>query len=404
MPNAAVPVRVGLYLALLQLLFALCWTVYVIYLPALAAQVGIPRTALLWLLLLDQAIFTVTDLAIGVASDRVSKVLGRLGRWVAWTTAVSCAAFLALPFVVGNGPAAMPLFLGLTLIWVVTSSALRAPPLMMMGKYAAKPAIPWLASLAMLGFGVAGAVAPYLTVTLRDVDPRIPFVLASVALVLATFGLTHVERLMAGQATPKAETPPKAISPPVLVFALAMAILALGYQFHFSMQSAALFQRFSTPGAPVNLEYLMPVFWIGFNLALVPAGFLTKRYGGLAVMGGAGLLGAVSILAARHAVNLEMMIGAQLIAGAAWGCVMMSAVTAALAIGSTGAEGRTMGLMFSVLALATFARVGALAIGLPADPAWTAILQWLPSVAWAAAGAMVLYLAVTQWRGHFASA
>jgi hypothetical protein len=402
MPNAAVPVRVGLYLALLQLLFALCWTVYVIYLPALAAQVGIPRSWLLPLLMLDQAIFTLTDLAIGVASDRVSKVLGRLGRWVAWTTTVSCLAFLGLPFVVGTGPAAMPLFLGLTLIWVITSSALRAPPLMMMGKYAAKPAIPWLASLAMLGFGVAGAAAPYMTVALRDIDPRIPFVLASVALVLATFGLTYVERLMAGQAAPKADTPPpKAISPPVLLFALAVAILALGYQFHFSMHSAALFLRFAKPA---DLEHLMPVFWIGFNFALLPAGFLTKRYGGLAVMGGAGLLGAMSIVAARQAFSLEMMIGAQLIAGAAWGCVMMSAVTAALAIGSTGAEGRTMGLMFSVLALATFARVGALAIGLPADPAWTAILQWLPSVAWAAAGAMVLYLALTQWRGRFASA
>jgi hypothetical protein len=402
MPNAAVPVRVGLYLALIQLLFALCWTVYVIYLPALAAQVGIPRSALLPLLMLDQAIFTITDLAIGVASDRVSKVLGRLGRWVAWTTVVSCAAFLALPFVVGTGAAAQPLFLGLTLIWVITSSALRAPPLMLLGKYTAKPAIPWMASLAMLGFGVAGAAAPYLTVTLRDIDPRIPFVLASVTLVLATFGLTYVERLLAGQATPLVVAPPpKALSPPVLVFALAVAVLALGYQFHFSMNSAALFLRFAKPA---DLEHLMPVFWIGFNIALLPAGFLTKRYGGLAVMGGAGLLGAVSIVAAREAASLEMMIGAQLMAGAAWGCVMMSAVTAALAIGSTGAEGRTVGLMFSLLALATFARVGALAIGLPADPAWTAILQWLPSVAWAAAGAMVLYLAITQWRDRFASA
>jgi hypothetical protein len=402
MPNAAVPVRVGLYLALIQLLFALCWTVYVIYLPALAAQVGIPRSALLPLLMLDQAIFTITDLAIGVASDRVSKVLGRLGRWVAWTTVVSCAAFLALPFVVGTGAAAQPLFLGLTLIWVITSSALRAPPLMLLGKYTAKPAIPWMASLAMLGFGVAGAAAPYLTVTLRDIDPRIPFVLASVTLVLATFGLTYVERLLAGQATPLVVAPPpKALSPPVLVFALAVAVLALGYQFHFSMNSAALFLRYAKPA---DLEHLMPVFWIGFNIALLPAGFLTKRYGGLAVMGGAGLLGAVSIVAAREAASLEMMIGAQLMAGAAWGCVMMSAVTAALAIGSTGAEGRTVGLMFSLLALATFARVGALAIGLPADPAWTVILQWLPSVAWAAAGAMVLYLAITQWRDRFASA
>jgi hypothetical protein len=33
---------------------------------------------------------------------------------------------------------------------------------MLLGKYAARPAIPYLASLAMLGLGIAGAVSPYL--------------------------------------------------------------------------------------------------------------------------------------------------------------------------------------------------------------------------------------------------
>ena len=36
----------------------------------------------------------------------------------------------------------------------------------------------------MLGYGVAGALAPYLGATLRDVDPRLPFVLSSLVLLL----------------------------------------------------------------------------------------------------------------------------------------------------------------------------------------------------------------------------
>ena len=37
--------RTGLYLAILQLVFTLGWTTYVIYLPKLAAEVGIAPSA-----------------------------------------------------------------------------------------------------------------------------------------------------------------------------------------------------------------------------------------------------------------------------------------------------------------------------------------------------------------------
>src|SRR5262249_38293037 len=82
----------GLYLGLLQLLFTLSWTAYVIYLPKLVAQGWV-----LWILVLDQIIFSVCDWSMGVAADRVSKVMGRLGKWVALVTAASCLAFLLLP-------------------------------------------------------------------------------------------------------------------------------------------------------------------------------------------------------------------------------------------------------------------------------------------------------------------
>src|SRR3954449_3486417 len=154
--------RAGLYLAVLQLAFTLGWTTYVIYLPKLAAEVGIAPSAVILILMLDQAIFTITDTAMGIAADRISSLVGRIGMFVGVFTAISCAAFVALPFVAGTGPGAQVLFIALIVIWTTTSSALRAPPLTLLGKYAARPSIPWLAALVMLGYGVAGAVSPYL--------------------------------------------------------------------------------------------------------------------------------------------------------------------------------------------------------------------------------------------------
>ena len=84
---------------MLQLVFTLGWTTYVIYLPKLAAQVGIAPSAVILILMLDQAIFTITDTAMGIAADRIAPFVGRLGVFVGIAAAISCAAFIALPFV-----------------------------------------------------------------------------------------------------------------------------------------------------------------------------------------------------------------------------------------------------------------------------------------------------------------
>jgi len=386
--------RFGWYLAVLQLFFTLCWTVYAIYLPKLAASAGIPPGAIILLLMLDQAIFTVCDFATGVAADKVTRVLGRLGVWVAALTVLSCVAFLALPFVASAGA---PVLIAVTVVWTVTSSALRAPPLMLLGKYAAKPAIPYLSSLALLGYGLAGAVGPYLAVTLREVDPRFPFALASLVLVVTALGMISAERKLAAQPPPATEptaAPAQAfgtLTKPAIVFALGMIVLALGYQIHFALESAPLYLRFAKPE---QLSWLMPVFWVGFNVAMFPASLITKRFGGYAVMGAAALIGALAIVAAHVAQNLEFLVAAQLVSGAAWGAILMSAFTVAFTVGANGGEGRMSGLLFSTLALATLARMAAVASGIGGDATFRAALQWLPALCWAFAGAALLYLAV----------
>src|SRR5262249_10444334 len=185
--NRPVPRRIGVFLAVVQLLFTTTWTVYALFLPALAARVGIAPGDVPWILLLDQAIFVGTDLAMGVAADRVVRAVGRLGWIVLAVTLLSCAAFLLLPLVAEPGAAAP--FLVLAIFWAASSSALRAPMMVLIGKYAERPAQPGLVALSLLGLGIAGALAPVLTMVLRDWDPRIPFVASSVSLALATAGV-----------------------------------------------------------------------------------------------------------------------------------------------------------------------------------------------------------------------
>ncbi len=386
--------RAGVYLAFLQLVFTLGWTTYVIYLPALAKEVGIAPSAVIFILMLDQAIFTITDTAMGIAADRIASVQGRLGIFVGALTALSCTAFVALPFVAGAGNGAQSAFIALVVIWSITSSALRAPPLLLLGKYAARPSVPFLSALAMLGYGLAGAVSPYLGVVLRDVDPRLPFVISSVVLLITTLALSRVEHDLAEQAPPaKPVAPPKPFGAVAVIFIAALVLLALGYQLHFSINSAPFYLRFAKP---MDLQWLMPVFWIGFNLAMFPASLVVKHRGGLIVMGAAGLLGAVAVLAAELAGGLHTLVIAQFVAGAAWGCMLMSAVSAALAIGHTGAEGKVTGLLFSALALATFARMAAVAGGLQKMPEYAPLLRWAPVACWSVAGAGLLVIAAAM--------
>jgi putative N-acetylmannosamine-6-phosphate epimerase len=76
----------------------------------------------------------------------------------------------------------------------------------------------------------------------------------------------------------------------------------------------------------------------------------------------------------------------------------MSAFSAAAALGYTGAEGKTTGVLFSALALATFARMATTASGALNDPSLAALLHWAPVVCWAVGGAVLAVLSVTQMR------
>ena len=390
-PPAKAPTAVGLYLAGVQFLFAFGWIVYVIYLPALAEQAGLPKSAVPWLLLMDQLIFVACDLAVGVWSDRAAGVLGRIGWWVLGATLLSTVAFLVLPWVAPRGSPG--LFVAITALWAATSAALRAPPLTLLGRHVAKPAVPWLVSLVLLGTGIASAIGPYLGLTLKGLDPRLPFALAGLSLAAITAGMVWAERALSQRraATGLETAPPPASRTgrdgvvPIPVFLLAALLAAAAAQVHANIVAAPLYLRH----APASmLPVLLPVFWAGFNLALMPASLAVKRLGALPVMAGGVLVAAACSAGAWNASSLESLVPLQGLAGAAWGVSLMSGFSAAVFFGQVGREGFMGGALNSALAAAAFSRIAVVTFVAPA-PVVAAQWGWVPGLLFTLSAALL---------------
>ncbi|MCM5682389.1 MFS transporter [Schlegelella sp. S2-27] len=358
---APLPLKLGLTVAAAQLTLALSWTVYVVFLPTLAQQAGLQPSTVMLLLMLDQLVFVLADYACGVASDRVLALHARLGPWLVGSTLVSGAAFVSLPVLAPQGSPA--LFIAVTLLWTVTSSALRAPPMNLIGRHATRPAQPAMVALAMLGLGLAAALAPWLALVLKGQDARLPFVVASLGVCAAALAMAAAEQSARRKRTPAAAAASRPAAgardtrwPQLLAAAL---LAALAFQLHTSVSAAAQFRRFVPAEA---LVWWLPVFWASFNLALWPAMKLAPRLGELRWVAAAALV-AAAVVGGTVAPSLALLAAAQAVAGMAWAAMLAGGFMAALAMGHVGREGRFSGALSSSLAGASLARLALVASG-----------------------------------------
>src|SRR4051794_9024386 len=148
------------------------------------------------------------------------------------------------------------LLVGAIAVWAVTSSALRSPPWALLARHAAQPALPSLAALVLIGSAIAAALAPYLGIALRGVDPKLPFLLSTVTLLATVVGLVYAERWLPMETS--AEVPSLERRRGALPFFVALLLMAVGFQIHFSPNSAP---RSLQLASAQRLPYLMPVFW-----------------------------------------------------------------------------------------------------------------------------------------------
>ena len=140
----------------------------------------------------------------------------------------------------------------------------------------------------------------------------------------------------------------------------------------------------------------MPVFWIGFGVAMMPGSALTNAFGTYRVMAVSAVLGALGAYASAQAGSLDMLIAAQVVTGGAWGCMLMCGFTAAVAAGRTGREGLSLGMLFAVLAAATLSRIVTVVAGLPKQSEYAALFTWAPALCWLAGAVLVGMLALRE--------
>lgn len=338
----------GLRLAAVQFVFTLGWTVYVVFLPALLARAGLPAHWLPWLLIIDQAIFAIMDIAFGVMADRIGQAWQRLARAILWLTTVSALAFLALPLAGGVSPTAM---LAVTLLWVVTASVVRAPTMVLLAKQARAAQQPSLVAWYSGGMALAMALSPFFGLWLKGSDPLLPFAVSAGVLWLAVFALLRWQQPVA--ASDEASLPPLPFASyrPLLA---GLLLAVFGLQLHAFVNAGPLFGKLAEPS---RLPWLLPWLWVGFAVAMPLVGGLCKRFGALWLAGG-GLLVAALMVGAAPAVNSENgLILLQMVAGFGWGLAFAGLMNFASAAGSRGAEGLFMGSFFAMTAIAALARI-----------------------------------------------
>jgi hypothetical protein len=380
---------IALALAGIQFFFTIGWIVYGAFLPELLARAGLDKSWTPWVLAADQLVFALADLGVALAVDRARAAMARIGPLLVGLTAVATVAMLAMPLLAafGAGP-----FLAVTLLWVASSAALRAPPYALLGRYAAVPEVPRLARASLLGMAAASAAGPYLGLALRGVDPLLAFAVSALAILAVSFGLVLAERRLGGAGESPLAAEPVAplpfLSPAVLLLLLALLLATGGFQVQVAINAATQLRRFAEPA---QMPYLLPIFWGGFAFGMLPAAWLGARLGFARTAGLALAAGGGGLVLAAGAASLAALCLGQALAGGAWGLLMASAIPLCTGFGRRGAEGRYAGLFFVMLAVGTLGRIVLGLAGLPA--AAPVALAWLPVGLWAIAGLLLLPLA-----------
>ena len=350
------------YLGLVQFLFLLTWAVYVIFLGDLLARLGLPKELAPRLLLLDQLLFVCADLLLGFYADRAMRLFRSLAPVVLGLNLIACLAFVALPYLrVGDAP----LFIALVVLWVLTSSVLRAPLYALIARRGQSPGR--ATAVALLGMGLASALAPYLGTVLKGIDPLLPFTLSGVSLALATLGFTAWEACQR-PADRVADSIPRPVFTSVGRLLASILLLGAGLQVHVFVNSAPLYKGLADPAL---LPWLLPVFWIGFSLAVGAGEPVVARVGARRGFALAALLGTAACTACLAAPNLPVLIALQILAGSAWGWAFLAGLGVAGGAGRHGREGLFVGAFFASLALGAAARVGLTLAGITFSPQLT---------------------------------
>ena len=368
-----------LYLAVIQFVFVSTWTLYVVFLPELLLRAGIEKAWLPRILLIDQLLMVVFDFGFGVAAARGMQRYGRIAPAILGVSLASCLAFLLLP----QAGSSAPLLLGLTVAWVISSSALRAPLYALLSRHAATSERASIAGAMTLGIAAAGTLAPWLGLQLKGLDPALPFVVSSLVLAALVLPLAAAARAagIKPDSSDAPQTNPQTNPVPAGSFFILLLAGALAFQIFFNLAAAPGYVRHFGANA---LVWLMPLFWIGVAAGSLLAGPLARRTSPVAGFTAGCILSALAALLFQYGGAAPLTPIGQALGGIGWGIALCSAFSIAERYSTGNGGARMVGALFSMLALAAVTRIGLNLAGL-ADTALS-----MPAFLWLIAGAALL--------------
>lgn len=360
--------RISLWVMTLQFLLVLSWTLYLIFLPPLLNAAGIDGRWMVWILVLDQAVFAVSDWAAGVFSDRYARLLRRIGPAITLMAGTSSLALLAMPWLAFLGGSVL---MATIIVWAAGSAALRAPAFSLLARVGGVSTRSGVVSIALVGVCLGGAIGPLVTEMLQGVDPRLPLGCAALVLTMTALLASRVEARVE-QLHEK-----KSSRPWALPMAVVMLIAAFGMQMQVTLGSEILAGQL--PDTSANT--LRTIFWLGFAVGLLGAARAARMPQALRAGTWALAVGTLAMVPSVLWTTYLLALGAQAVAGAAWAIVFTASLVTALSRGGPAAAGTPVGLLFSALACAALMRLTFVALGLSSN----SVVEWIPVVAWALA-------------------
>lgn len=371
--------RLALRVTLLQGTLLMTWTMYALFLPALAQRSGISAQFVIWILIADQLIFMVCDWMAGVYADYLAVVTRKVGPLINIAAAVSAVLLAAMPTIAEFGEPI--LWLVTVSIWAASSSFLRAPAFSMLGRIGGVSRKSGVVSWSLVGVCLAGALGPLLTTSLAKADPALPLLAAAVTLAAAAWLASRAEPRRSGETL---EPRPEPAGSPWASVLLGLSVLcaAFGTQIHtlvVPLKDIGL----SVPAA----TYWSIVFWTGFAGGLLAGARLAGQkhmhpWGALVMF-----VGAIALYTVPHAASAAAFAPLQFAAGATWAVVFTITLTLALSHGGRGGWASPVGLVFSAIAAAAVVRLTLTALKVD----WSAWATPLAALNWLACAGLLMF-------------
>jgi hypothetical protein len=189
--------RRAIGIALLQGTIVAAWMVYNAYLPGLLESFGWPKSLALTLLVIENALAIALEPLMGGLSDRAFRFVGTKFGFISFGVILSSGLLILFPLLLlgKNLLVAVNWIVPiLAVLWAMAMTIFRSPALSLLGRYGSTAELPLLTTVVTIVGGTIGAFRPVANKAILGVGPLFAFLLASVAMLAASWAVRYFDR------------------------------------------------------------------------------------------------------------------------------------------------------------------------------------------------------------------